>query len=135
MISNFARRDCLDTAIAAGTGVASGIKSRWSRGAFSMTWPVVTIRLLVKGRPGARDGKAPPYGDTGTAYMNMRGSLGASNAATASPTGGRMIADNRSIPRHSWSLNLEDLEALRAVGKLGPDGASNFRLHQGHTHW
>ncbi len=84
---------------------------------------------------GAKDGKAPPYGDTETAYMNVRRSLGASNAAAASPTGGRMIADNRSAPRHSWSLNLDDLEPLRAVGKIGPNSASNFSLHKGHTHW
>ncbi len=55
--------------------------------------------------------------------------------AAASLTGGRTIADNRSAPRHSWSLDLDDLEALRAVGKIGADGASNFSLHEGHTHW
>ncbi len=32
-------------------------------------------------------------------------------------------------------LDLKDLEALRAVGKIGADRASNFSLHQGHTHW
>ena len=67
--------------------------------------------------------------------MNVHGSLGASNAAAALPTGGRMIADNKSAPRHSCSLDLDDLEALRAAGKIGADSASDFSLHQGHTHW
>ena len=84
---------------------------------------------------GAKDGEAPQYGDTETSYMNVHGSLGASNAAAESPTGGRMIADNRIAPRHSWSLDLEYLVALRAAGKIGADGASNFSLHKGHTHW
>ncbi len=48
--------------------------------------------------------------------------------------GGPYLDSGRPPPRHSWSLDLEDLEALRAAGKIGADGASNFSLHEGHTH-